>query len=155
MAARAPVLDELHPAMYSLLGGRRVLRPQIGKPNARQFAAAIREGLPASALEAFVEVADLPAAEVIEMLGMSRRTWARRKREGAALTAVESDRLYRLVRTVARAGEVLGSRDKGLRWMQKPNRALEGETPFSLLDTEVGERLVEAVLDRIEHGVFG
>lgn len=86
---------------------------------------------------------------------MSRRTWARRKRQGAALTPVESDRLYRLVRTVARATEVLGSRDKGLRWMRKPNRALGGDTPLGLLDTEVGGRQVEDLLDRIDHGVFG
>jgi uncharacterized protein (DUF2384 family) len=37
--------------------------------------------------------------------------------------------------------------------MRERNGALEGQTPLTLLDTEEGGRLVEAVLGRIAHGI--
>lgn len=40
------------------------------------------------------------------------------------------------------------------RWLRKPNRALGGRTPLSLLDTAPGAELVSDVLVRIEHGSF-
>lgn len=38
--------------------------------------------------------------------------------------------------------------------MVKPNRALGGERPLALLDSDVGSLAVERVLGRIEHGVY-
>ena len=60
----------------------------------------------------------------------------------------------RLVRLVAQATEVLGSQKKAVRWLESPNRALGGAIPMSLLDTDVGTQAAEAVLTRIEYGVF-
>jgi putative toxin-antitoxin system antitoxin component (TIGR02293 family) len=60
----------------------------------------------------------------------------------------------RLVRLVEQATDVLGNQAKALRWMTLPNRALEGATPMSLLDTDIGTQAAEAVLTRIEYGVF-
>jgi putative toxin-antitoxin system antitoxin component (TIGR02293 family) len=39
-------------------------------------------------------------------------------------------------------------------WLRTPNTALRGETPISLLETDIGARMVERVLGRIEHGVI-
>ena len=39
------------------------------------------------------------------------------------------------------------------RWLRRPNRALNGELPIDLLDTDVGARQIEDVLGRIAHGV--
>jgi putative toxin-antitoxin system antitoxin component (TIGR02293 family) len=66
----------------------------------------------------------------------------------------ESDRVLRLALVISDADEVLGSREKAQRWLSKPNRALGGETPESLLATEYGAQLVREELSRIEHGVF-
>jgi uncharacterized protein (DUF2384 family) len=41
-----------------------------------------------------------------------------------------------------------------MHWLAAPNRALEGTAPLSLLDTDIGTQEVEAVLTRIEQGVF-
>ena len=54
----------------------------------------------------------------------------------------------------ARAVEVLGSEGKASRWLRRPNRALGGKPPVALLDTDLGTQQVEAVLGRIEHGVY-
>lgn len=139
----------------SLLGGRKVLVRIGSKPGPAELAGVIREGLPAAALESFVDRTELDVVGVTAVIGMSARTWARRKAQAHKLTPVESDRLYRLAHVVARASEVLGARDKAVRWLRKPNRALGGAAPFDLLDTEIGEDQVVTVLERIEHGVFG
>ncbi len=60
----------------------------------------------------------------------------------------------RLTRVFAAAKQVLGSEDKARRWMLKPSRALGGETPLHLLDTDIGANAVFDELGRIEHGVF-
>lgn len=155
MATTAPGAPDILAQVSSLLGGRKVLKRLATDPEATRFAGAIRAGLPAAALESFVTRTELDAEGVTALLGMSPRTWARRKTQVQQLTPVESDRLYRLAHVVARATDALGSRDKGVRWLRKPNRSLGGEAPFDLLDTEIGEEQVLAVLDRIEHGVFG
>jgi putative toxin-antitoxin system antitoxin component (TIGR02293 family) len=155
MAATGSEAPDIFAQVSNLLGGRKVLRRLAADPQPAQLLGAIRVGLPAAALESFVVRTTLDTEWVTSLLGMSPRTWARRKAQAQQLTPVESDRLYRLAHAVARAADVLGSRDKGVRWLRKPNRALGGEVPMDLLDTEIGEGQVLAVLDRIEHGVFG
>jgi putative toxin-antitoxin system antitoxin component (TIGR02293 family) len=56
-------------------------------------------------------------------------------------------------RVAARVAEVLGSEEKASRWLMTPNRALGGEPPIALLETDLGARQVEDVLGRIEHGI--
>lgn len=85
---------------------------------------------------------------------MPARTMARR-RLSRKLDPVESDRLYRIARVAAQAVSVFGTEDQATTWLQRPNRALGGELPIRLLDTDVGARQVEDVLGRIEHGIVG
>ena len=40
------------------------------------------------------------------------------------------------------------------RWLSSPKRALGGAVPSELAETEAGAREVEALIGRIEHGVF-
>ncbi|MBI3118208.1 MAG: DUF2384 domain-containing protein, partial [Candidatus Hydrogenedentes bacterium] len=70
------------------------------------------------------------------------------------LSPVESDRLYRVAHVTAQVAETLGSLEKASTWLRHENRALGGKTPFSLLDTEIGARLIENVLQRINHGIY-
>lgn len=77
--------------------------------------------------------------------------WARR----GATPEESSGRVMRLARVGTIAEDVLGSREKARRWLQKPNPALAGAVPLEQLDTELGARRVEGVLGRIAHGVVG
>jgi putative toxin-antitoxin system antitoxin component (TIGR02293 family) len=52
-----------------------------------------------------------------------------------------------------RAEKALGDAEKAGRWLRKPNRALGGTRPLDLLASDVGARMVERALTRIEHGV--
>ena len=113
----------------------------------------LRGGLPFGALEAFVHTMGIPIATITKVLGVASRTLARRK-DQRVFNPVESDRLYRLARVAYRAIQTLGSHEKAEQWLERPNRALGGERPLSLLDTDIGARQVKAVLGRIDHGVF-
>lgn len=113
----------------------------------------IREGLPFTSLEAVMEQFGLKREEISWALDLPLRTLARRKQE-RRLSPGESDRLFRVVRIAVQAAEVLGGREEASRWLHAPSRALGGQTPLELLDTDLGSRQVEDVLGRIEHGVF-
>lgn len=113
----------------------------------------IREGLPFTSLEAVMEQFGLKREEVSWALDLPLRTLARRKQE-RRLSPGESDRLFRVVRIAVQAAEVLGGREEASRWLHASNRALGGQTPLELLDTDLGSRQIEDVLGRIEHGVY-
>lgn len=49
---------------------------------------------------------------------------------------------------------VFGTAEKALRWLSRPNRALRGRTPVSLLTSRSGAKRVQAVLGRIQHGIY-
>jgi putative toxin-antitoxin system antitoxin component (TIGR02293 family) len=112
----------------------------------------IRQGLPYATLEHMAEILSVSLEEIGQVLALPRRTRARR-RAGERLEPIESDRLVRLARVAASAESVLGGWEKAAQWLVRPNRALGGKVPLRLLDTEVGELLVDEVLGRIEHGV--
>ena len=112
----------------------------------------IRAGVPWSLYRGVVTGLGLTDQVAACVLHIPPRTLARRK--GGRLEPGEGERLMRLVRLVAQATEVLGSQKKAVRWLESPNRALGGAIPMSLLDTDVGTQAAEAVLTRIEYGVF-
>ncbi len=70
------------------------------------------------------------------------------------LTPSESDLVVRTAAALSKAIDVLGEKSKAVHWLKSPNTALGGQTPLSLLDTSAGEHEVEALLDRIEYGVY-
>jgi putative toxin-antitoxin system antitoxin component (TIGR02293 family) len=114
----------------------------------------VRSGLPYSAVERLQRWASLSQGQLAAVLGMTGRTFARRKIEGK-LSPIESDRVDRAERIVQLAADVLESDDKAREWLQRPNRGLGGQTPLSVLDTDRGVRAVEGVLMRLEHGMYG
>lgn len=142
-------------AVARKLGGRKVLRREI--TSELELVEAVRAGLPASALDHLLD--DLQGwvgsqAEVYRVVG-SARTLQRKRTARIALSADESDRLARLARLLVRAEEALGDPEKAHRWLLRPNRALGGQRPLTLLDSDAGALAVERTLGRIEHGVFG
>jgi putative toxin-antitoxin system antitoxin component (TIGR02293 family) len=136
------------------LGGRRVLRQTITSD--LELAEAVRAGLPSGALDhVFDELSGFlqTQRDVYDLVG-SARTLQRKRSRNTSLSAGESDRLARFARFLVRAEEAIGDRTKALRWLIRPNRALGGEQPLKLLDSDAGAVAVERVLGRIEHGVY-
>jgi putative toxin-antitoxin system antitoxin component (TIGR02293 family) len=139
-------------SLERVLGGKAVLGAH--PKNESDLINLVREGLPYESLERVARSLDASIEETADALKLSRRTLSRRKEKGERLNHEESERVLRLARMAVRAEEVLGSMDKAWRWLRKPNRALAGVTPLSLLDVDIGAREVEHVLGRIQHGVY-
>lgn len=112
----------------------------------------IAEGLPAGIVGPLAKEG-LTRADI--HMVVPERTLARRLSKGEALTIDEADALARLRRVVGMARRVFGDPTLADEWLRSPNPALEGEVPIRMARTDVGGREVEAVLGRIEHGIFG
>lgn len=121
--------------------------------NPAELRDAVRQGLPFSALETLTRQLEISPQQCSAVLGIPPRTVARRK-EARQLNPQESDRLYRVARAASQAVAVLGSLDKARLWLKTPNRALGGDRPLDLLDTEIGARQVEDILLRLNYGIF-
>ena len=138
-------------SLIGLLGGRRVVRLALREPEGLEQA--IRKGLPYAAFEALMRALGVRAQDLARLVGVAARTLARRKSEGE-LSPTESDRLYRIAHVTLKASETLGTLEKARAWLHRKNRALGGRTPIDCLDTTVGERQVEDLLMRIDHGIY-
>ncbi len=137
--------------IIEILGGTKLLGKTVVRT--QTLIPAIRKGIRFDAVTHLTKLYQIPDVATQRIIAVSDRAWAKRKANNR-LDPVESDRLYRLARLIARMEEVFGSREKAEIWLKEPNRALSMQTPLDLLDTDEGAKQVEDVLIRIEHGVF-
>ena len=135
--------------IQELLGGEAVTGPLRTELDLMRL---VRRGVPTQALDHFLTASHLTFGS-IERHVLARRTFKRRQDAAQPLDPMESDRLMRLVRLVAAADETFGDQQKAMAWLGRENRVLDGQTPLSLADTDLGARSVETLLGRIGHGL--
>lgn len=130
-------------------------------PGARESAVAygagisldqVRRGLPIRALDQLARQLQVDRSFLANVLGVSLRTLQRKAGENQRLSAAASDRLARVRRILDLATEVLGAQEKGVRWLSSKSRALDGEVPLQMLDTDMGTQRVQQELHQIEFG---
>lgn len=125
----------------------------LREPEAAYVVDRVRVGLPMAEFYSTRNLLGLTEERLAGLLGMSRATLHRRKKAGN-LDRSESDRLVRYARLFSRASSALGGVEGARSWLAAPAFAFHDECPLDFADTEVGAREVEALLGRIEHGVF-
>ena len=135
--------------IQELLGGEGVTGPLHDE---RDIVRLIRRGVPTQAVDHFLTAARL-SFNALDPQILNRRTFKRRQKSAQPLDQAESDRLLRVVGVVAAAEETFGNSEKAHIWLNRDNRALAGETPLAMPDTDQGARAVEALLGRIGHGL--
>ena len=114
---------------------------------------AIRAGLPARAFEFFADALSLSTDELARKLGAAPRTIRQQKKvQSGLLSAENSARLMRVAYVHRRARRIFTSDEAAARWLTTPAPALDGQRPLDLLDTDIGAREVEAVLQGIAFG---
>ena len=138
--------------LMNALGGRAAVASEPASTG--EWVSRIQSGLPAASALAFKEALKLTNAELAAVLGISPRTLARWNPAKSKLDLVSGDRLVRSARLFAIAAEVLEDSEAAARWLKAPQRALAGAIPLQLAETDVGVRAVEALLGRMEHGVY-
>ena len=114
----------------------------------------MRSGTPAHMVPETAGRIGISNERLYEALRLPGSTIKSRISKGQALAPAEQDRLYRVDRVFGRALQVLEDKEAARRWINQENRALGGESPLSLLDTEAGYELVLDTLARIEYGVY-
>lgn len=114
----------------------------------------IETGLSYTSLERFRKNINLPMRDLAELLQISLRTLNRRKKTGK-LEPDESDRLVRISRLYGKTLELFeGDNEAAHDWLSRKQIGLGGARPFDLIRSEVGAREVEALIGRLEYGVF-
>jgi putative toxin-antitoxin system antitoxin component (TIGR02293 family) len=114
----------------------------------------VEEGFSFGELERLRENVGLSREDIAELVQIRPRTLDRRKKEGR-LHPEESDRLLRASRVFGGAIALFERDVEGaLRWLSSSQRALGGAVPLEMARTEIGAREVEALIGRLEHGVF-
>jgi len=113
---------------------------------------AVRKGLPVAALATMAELLEVDRAELLRVLGVSRRTMQRKQVLTKRLSPAVSDRLSRIDRIYNQAVEVFGDGAKASLWLKRSSRALANQAPLRLLDTDAGTQRVERELRQIQYG---
>ena len=126
--------------------------PVIYRWNEWEASERISEGLAVHWLTDVQDSLDLSAPELGRAVQISTRTLARRRNQ-KLLPPDESERVYRILRLVNLASEVLGSEDDARDWMKEPNTSLAGKTPLDVARTEPGAPIVTRLLEQIRHGI--
>lgn len=135
----------------SLLGVK--ITPQREVIHWAQWISIIRHGISPSAVDSLTGFLHISQADLSSTLNIPLRTLVRRK--GAELLpSDETAKLVRMARVIERAEDVFEDTDAARVWLKTRNASLSGETPMSMLDTEVGAGAIMDTLGRIEHGVF-
>lgn len=123
--------------------------PSVG--TMRQIRDALHIGAPRALFDQLKRDLGVSSEELCEIVGIPPRTLARRTDR---FKPDESERILRVAGVFAKAQDVLEDTEASRHWMLRPKSALGGLTPLRCCDSEMGAREVEALLGRIEHGVF-
>lgn len=112
----------------------------------------IKSGVSARTVRELIGAGRLRRSDV--QMVIPARTLERRLSENQVLKIDEADAVARLVRVRDHALRVFEVDEAAEEWLSLPNPALGGEIPIEMARTDIGGREVEAVLGRIEHGIF-
>lgn len=121
--------------------------------NVMEQVAELKEGLPAGVVDLLGRELEVSRKELARIAGVAERTLIRKIQAGR-LTADQSERMNRVSRLLARAIDVLGDKERALRWLKAPRSYFGGNPPLDYVDTELGCQEVFNLLGRIEYGVF-
>lgn len=125
---------------------------ELAEQPAADVVRTIRRGIPA---RSFAEVASkvrLSKQDLARKLGLAQRTITRKQGAGARLTSEETEKVMRVVRVQHLARKLFTDDDAVAEWLRTPAPALEGIAPIDLLDTDLGAREVESLIQGIAHG---
>lgn len=115
----------------------------------------IRKKIPYSSIESVSERLNSSVKTVLKLLDMPQTTYNKKKIDNALLDTHLSEHILILIELVDYGIEVFNQEaHKFQNWLRKPNIALGGLEPQSLLDSTTGIDEVRNCLNRIEYGNF-
>ncbi len=112
----------------------------------------IRDGLAASAFDGVAKALSLSEDQLAIKLGVSPRTLRDQRKRTGRLSSENSEKLVRAARVHHLARKIFSTDAAVSQWLASPAPALGGVAPLDILDTDVGTREVESVLQGIAYG---
>lgn len=108
------------------------------------------KGMPVAAVSHLAKMIHVPEKRVLEIIDFKPASYYRsRRKSGSLLARDQTETVGRLMRLYHVASHVLPD---PATWFQTPSPHLEGATPLEFARTEDGGRVVESLLQRIDHG---
>ena len=128
-------------------------RPPAGASVPARLHLLIRRGVPARVIGKLERTLELSPAQSAQLLAISETSRKRFKQTPAKLLdEAASDRIVRVVSTVAEAADVFGDASKAIGWLKAPSPALNGQPPLELMTSDPGAGMVRDELNRIRFG---
>lgn len=121
-----------------------------------QSVATVHKHLTYGKIERMRKRLKLERTYVVKVLEVSASTYERNLADKSSVAAKPpvTERALRLARIVALAEQVLEDAGAARQWLAQPQPGLGGRAPDALLSSEFGAREVEALLQRIDAGVY-
>lgn len=113
---------------------------------------AVTQGVPTAVIDRLSRSMGLSRSEVLSLIGLSPRTYARRLTEGR-LSPEESERAARVARVLEAAHASFGP-DRARSWLETPWPALNHHTPLAYTRTDLGAAAVLDLIAALEEGIF-
>ncbi len=139
-------------AIWHILGQDRLYGKVQTKLAAHDYLLA--HGLPFTAIKSLSAIIHVDLKkEGKAVFGLGGKTIQRRALKHH-LSTDEATMVFRFAEVVFQAIDAFGDREKAVRWMRKPCKALNNKTPLFLLQDDIGRGLVEDVLGQIRYGLY-
>ena len=135
------------------------LQPAYPQPlspfNEQEIIARSRQGVLRAEADRVAALVGLTDKEMATALGLSA-SYLHRLKTDKCISQDASERLLLLENLLQHALDTFeGKAATVLGWLRAPLRELDHQTPWQTLDTVTGYQLVDRVLGRIDHGIFG
>jgi putative toxin-antitoxin system antitoxin component (TIGR02293 family) len=114
---------------------------------------AAKKGLSISEFKSFLRNTGLAQEDVVEMIGVSMRTFERRMEKGR-LTPEEADRLLNIAKIFEMLRETFSDQRFILRWWNTPEEDLNDRSPMDAAKTETGRDQIRVMIGRIRSGTY-
>lgn len=136
---------------WDILGGKQFM--PLPPKSVLEYVKIANKGIKKRSVIQLAELMKIPMKDMAVLLNISYKTLGR-KNETDLLDSVSSSISIEIAETISKGLAVFEDSDKLSRWLQKGNRALQGEKPIDLLSTPTGIKMVNKLLVRIEEGIY-
>ena len=117
-----------------------------------RHALVVNVAIPSRVVVQASEALGVPQGKIIDALGLREATFYRWLQKGQPIAAEKNEQVVRLAEFTELAASAFGDEEKGRRWLTRPNAALGGATPLSMLESSYAAERVRQALSVIEHG---
>ncbi len=137
--------------VWEILGGKQFM-PTAPK-SILDYVKIANKGIKKQSVTRLAGLMKIPMRDMAVLLNISYKTLGRKK-ETDLMDSVSSSLSIEIAETILKGLSVFEDSDKLTCWLQKENRALQGERPLNLLNTPTGIKMVNRLLIRIEEGIY-